>query len=400
MAGSRHLDVGDARESIGSPRGIRPAQRDVSPRAGAAAGELANDLLARSVVSLAIAEHSLEVLRHSVKAIEITFWCVTDATAECLLRVGDQTLGQSLPVVALAERGNLGERLRRRAALICKAGEVTGVEDLVVAGANSYVLVSFLNDAGAAGVLVLGWDASEPPVDEASISHLQLAAGALLRTLFGERVAGSRVVAARVEERSRIGRELHDDLGQQTALLATKIDMLLRSSKASASKLRDGITEAKQNVQELAVTIHNLSHELHPPKLRLLGLVKTIESLCANVSKESGLDVTFRPPTVAFDVPEHISLCICRVAQEALQNAVKHSGARAVELSLSATGSDLTLRVKDSGRGFDRDRSSSRGIGLTTMRERVEEHGGRLSILASPGGGATIEATVPIGRYF
>lgn len=209
------------------------------------------------------------------------------------------------------------------------------------------------------------------------------------------REMGSRVVAAQEEERSRIARELHDDLGQQTALLAAKIELLLRSTKASGATLRKGIEEARQNVHDLAVSIHNLSHELHPPKLKLLGLQKTLESLCRNVSKESGVEVLFEVTAIPSGVPECIALCVCRVAQEALQNAVKHSGARRIDVALSAPESRLTLRVTDGGRGFDPLASSGTGIGLISMRERVELNGGQLSVDASPSG-TTIVATLPI----
>lgn len=214
------------------------------------------------------------------------------------------------------------------------------------------------------------------------------------------RSLGARIVAAREEERSRIARELHDDLGQQTAMLATNIQMLLRSSEVSIEALRAGIIEAQRRVQDLAVAIHHLARELHPPKLKLLGLVKTLESLCQQVAKDSGLSVTFHATRVPPQLPEHVSLCLCRVAQEALQNAVKHSGARAVEVVLTNTSSRVTLRVHDEGRGFSPAASHGAGIGLITMRERVELTGGRLSIRSAPDSGSTIDASVPIAPLY
>jgi signal transduction histidine kinase len=205
----------------------------------------------------------------------------------------------------------------------------------------------------------------------------------------------SKLMAAQEEERSRIGRELHDDLGQQTALLAAKIETLLQTKRTSSHSLRAGIEEAKGRVQDLAVSIHNLSHELHPPKLKLLGLVKTLQALCRDVAKESGLEVTFQAADIPPDIAERIALCICRVAQEGLRNAVKHSGARVIEVGLNTAASDLTLRITDNGRGFDPLSATSAGIGLLTMRERVESIGGRLLIDTSSAGTA-IAATLPI----
>jgi signal transduction histidine kinase len=394
MAGSRQLNLGDARLPVGSPHRIQPS-RDRSTRVGTAALDIANDLLARSVVSFEIAEQALERLRHDALAVDASFWMITADSATCALRVGDDALGQPLPTISLSDRRTLGALRGRRGAL-SYSRDLRTVAGLVSTAAQSCLLLSSVNDAGGQGVLVFGWQRPAVPVDDTAISHLQIVAGALLRTLFGERVLGSRVTAARDQERTRIARELHDDLGQQTALLATRIDVLLMSSKASAANLRDGIEEAKQNVQDLAVAIHALSHELHPPKLRLLGLEKTVESLCKNLSKASGVNISFQQSPLPANIAEHVSLCVCRVAQEALQNAVKHSGAREIDVALTATTSDVRLRVSDAGRGFDPSAPHPGGIGLSTMRERVESCGGRLSVVAATGGGVTINAVVPI----
>lgn len=206
----------------------------------------------------------------------------------------------------------------------------------------------------------------------------------------------SRVLAAQEEERSRIGRELHDDIGQQAASLATRLATLMRTPRLSGARLREGLTEAGHAVQELASAIHQLSHQLHSPKLRLLGLVKALDSLCRNVGKDSGLTVTFSPDGIPPDVPDAVALCACRVAQEALQNAVKHSGATAIDVDITGSSSLLSLRVTDNGRGFDPRASQGSGIGLLSMRERVELNGGRLAIHTEAARGTTIEAALPL----
>jgi PAS domain S-box-containing protein len=205
-----------------------------------------------------------------------------------------------------------------------------------------------------------------------------------------------KLVLAQEAERSRIGRELHDDLGQQVVLLCAKLEALARDRRMPRERVNARVLEAEQGLQELAVTIHNLSHELHPAKLRLLGLVTTLEALCRDVSKQGGVEVRFLSQNVPADVTEDLALCVFRVAQEALQNAVKHSGARHITMSLTATGADLQLRVSDDGRGFGPVASEHGGIGLLTMRERVELSGGRLRIETPPTGGTTLEATVTL----
>jgi PAS domain S-box-containing protein len=208
----------------------------------------------------------------------------------------------------------------------------------------------------------------------------------------------SKLVAAQEAERSRIGRELHDDLGQQAALLAVKLETLARDARLSRTRLRAGVVEAEENLQELAVAIHSLSHELHPAKLKLLGLARTLEALARDASQEGSVEIRFTAHDVPPDIPELTALCVFRVAQEALQNAVKHSGAHHISVELTAAASQLTLLVTDTGRGFDPLNSESTGIGLLTMRERVEMSGGRLRIDTTHASGTTIEVTLPLGQ--
>jgi PAS domain S-box-containing protein len=209
---------------------------------------------------------------------------------------------------------------------------------------------------------------------------------------------GSKLVAIQEDERSRIARELHDDLGQQVALLLSKLETAAHDRQVSRNRVMIGLSEARNGLQELASAIHNLSHQLHPAKLRLLGLEQTLTGLCRDVSSESGVHVRFHADGVPSDVAEPVALCIFRVTQESLQNAVKHSGARIIDVLLTGTAAQLTLRVADNGTGFEPLPSQSAGIGLLTMRERVELIGGRLKIETAPGRGTAIEATVALGE--
>lgn len=206
---------------------------------------------------------------------------------------------------------------------------------------------------------------------------------------------GAKLVAAQEAERSRIARELHDDLGQQVALLASKLDMLTHRRQPSRHHMLAGVTEARQELQQLASSIHSLSHELHPARLRLLGLEQTLRSLCRDMSAESGKHIRFDARDIAADLAENTALCIFRVTQEAIQNAVKHSGTRVIEVTVEGTPEHVTLRVRDAGTGFDPLSPGASGIGLLTMRERVELIGGRLKIDTAPARGTVVEAVVP-----
>jgi signal transduction histidine kinase len=240
------------------------------------------------------------------------------------------------------------------------------------------VTATTLRAARASAVVahtILGRDVSKPRIPDSTF-----------------RDVASRLVAAQENERIRIGRELHDDLGQQAALLAIKLDELSGNARISAAKLRAGVADAERLLHELAISIHELSHQLHPAKLKLLGLVATIEALC----RDSGARVSFSATNVPADVPEQTALCVFRVTQEALQNAVKHSGAEDIRVQLAFSGTHLTLRVSDTGSGFDPGTSDRVGIGLVTMHERVELSGGSLKIQAARTTGTIIEATIPL----
>ncbi len=207
-----------------------------------------------------------------------------------------------------------------------------------------------------------------------------------------DHVAG-KLVAAQESERIRIARELHDDLGQQTAVLSSKIDML------SSTKLdkETALDEIRSRVREIAATIHNLSHQLHPAKLRLLGLVRTLAALCRDESLGSGVSVRFAAADVPGHLPEDIALCLFRVTQEGVRNALKHSGCTTINVTLSSTSSRTVLEVSDNGSGFN-PLERSAGLGLLTMRERVQLVRGVLSVQPLQPHGTTVRIVVPLNR--
>lgn len=198
---------------------------------------------------------------------------------------------------------------------------------------------------------------------------------------------GARLLNAQEAERARIARELHDDIGQQLCLLAIDLASLRNSAHAPAKALID---ETSSRADRLAVSVHDLSRRLHPYKLHLMGLVAALHELRTTMS-QAGIPITFTHGIVPARLPEDLTLCLFRVVQEALQNAVKHSRARTISVQLSFGPTELALNIVDDGVGFDVDAAWGHGLGLVSMRERLDAIGGTLEIHSRPGAGTRLD---------
>jgi len=221
-------------------------------------------------------------------------------------------------------------------------------------------------------------------------------AAAALRASFDRiRDLGARLLGAQEEERSRIARELHDDISQQLTLLSIELDLLARTHPDRGDEAQALSRTARTRVQEIAGSVRQLSHELHPAKLRIIGLVAALGAL-QKEGQAAGHNVTFGHEQVPAVLPQDVMLCFYRIAQEGLQNAIKHSGAGAIAMSLIGDGPALTLTIADDGAGFDVGSAVARGLGLISMEERLEPFGGTLRIDSAPGWGTRLEATVNV----
>jgi PAS domain S-box-containing protein len=208
------------------------------------------------------------------------------------------------------------------------------------------------------------------------------------------RELGGRFISAQEEERSRIARELHDDLNQRMALLSIELEQI---GQGTNGNLRRRVETLQNQVQEISADIHRLSYRLHPSKLDHLGLSAAIKSLCEQLNAAGTLRVYLHQQSVPATLPKDMTLCFFRIAQEALRNAVKHSRASHVRVILKKTDTTLVLSVSDDGCGFVAGSSTpDEGLGFISMRERSRIAGGRLEIHSSPGQGTRIELTVPL----
>jgi PAS domain S-box-containing protein len=193
---------------------------------------------------------------------------------------------------------------------------------------------------------------------------------------------GRRLLQAQEEERLRIARELHDDFGQRLAVISMQLQ---------------GTGKVLDEVRELAFDLQSLSHRLHSSSLEHFGLVVATKRLCNEMSERLRVKIDFQSENVPRNLAHDLRLCLFRVIQEALQNTLKHSNARQVELSLIGTGKEVQLTVHDSGDGFNpAEAGKAHGIGLISMRERLKLVKGDFSIESAVGKGTTIRASVPI----
>jgi PAS domain S-box-containing protein len=205
------------------------------------------------------------------------------------------------------------------------------------------------------------------------------------------------ILEAQDQERARIARELHDDINQRLALVAIELDRQQQNLQATADELRWSMATMTKQVSELATDIHAMSHKLHPAKLDSQGLAAAAEGFCRELAERQKVEIKFCSEAVPKKVPEAVSLCLFRVLQEALQNAVKHSGARHVKVSLVGSVNQISLTVCDRGRGFrPADVLEGGGLGLTSMRERLKLVGGEFSIGTEPPWGTIVRASAPL----
>jgi signal transduction histidine kinase len=209
-----------------------------------------------------------------------------------------------------------------------------------------------------------------------------------LRTLAG------RLMSAHEDERQRISRDLHDDIGQRLALIATAIDRVNLAHHEPPAIVGSGLQGIRTEVHELASDLHGLSRELYSSTVQHLGLAGALRNWCTQMTAQHHLAIEFIED--GHDgLPRGASMCLYQVAQESVKNAIAHSSAERVTIELTSDSSSMRLRVKDSGVGFDPG-APTRGIGLASLRERLRFIGGALSVTSTPGSGAEVLAEIPM----
>jgi PAS domain S-box-containing protein len=205
-----------------------------------------------------------------------------------------------------------------------------------------------------------------------------------------------RLIEAQEEERARIARELHDDISQQIALLAIELDHPKEFSGLNPEAQRY-IGDILNRILDVGSQIQAISHRLHSSKLKYLGLVAACKSFCTELAEQHKVEIDFAGADIPNSIAPEISICLFRILQEGLTNAVKYSGVRHFQVKLLGTAEEIGLNVRDSGKGFDVEAAMSKnGIGLISMRERAALAQGTISIQSDPTRGTEIDVRVPI----
>ena len=203
-----------------------------------------------------------------------------------------------------------------------------------------------------------------------------------------------RLIHATEDERKRVAGELHDDIGQRLSLVSLQLDSAIADPAHDGNNAQD-LKDCRLEVDTLITDVHNLSHQLHSSKLKHLGLESALKELCRSIGERHKLEVVLEAHGISPNLNPDISLCFYRVAQEGLNNVVRHSGANRAQVNVMATNGQLTMIVQDFGRGFQVG-TSPPGLGLVTMEERLLTLSGTFSVSSRRGAGTTVMASAPL----
>ncbi len=222
---------------------------------------------------------------------------------------------------------------------------------------------------------------------EISLQASREKAAALAANLISTQEAGS----------TRLARELHDDINQRLAFLKIEVDKLEMKNQSLPEPARDKLRQIARDIGVLSSDIHLISRRLHPVTLEILGLVRSIETECQNLTRLNEIPVTLDLDGTVEYPSKEISLCTYRILQEGLRNIVRHAKATGVHVTLSKKNDILHLLIKDNGIGFDPASDGVRaGLGIASMTERARLRQGNLSIESRPGEGTAIKLAVPL----
>jgi len=203
---------------------------------------------------------------------------------------------------------------------------------------------------------------------------------------------------AQEEERAWVAREVHDDALQRVAMVVHELHAFGEEPN-DANRHRQRVRALRGEVEDLGVMLRRVAHRLHPSLIEQAGLIPALQGLAVDVTRSTGLqiDLTLPDAEVAPKIPRETALILYRIAQEALRNVVKHSGATRAQLSVSLRPDAVEMEIADAGRGFEVNTNvdQHRGLGLVSMAERARLADGKFTLWSHPAQGTTVRAIVP-----
>jgi two-component system sensor histidine kinase UhpB len=254
----------------------------------------------------------------------------------------------------------------------------------------------YRSDGSYDGFIGCDIDITERKLAEDQIRESRAALDVSYREI--QHLAG-RLIEAQDAERARIARDLHDDVSQQLAGLSIALSSIKRrmDDLNVSDSLKEDLRSIHQRSSTLAQNVRHLSHDLHPTVLRHAGLLASLNSYCAEVSRTHGIDIQCRADGDIESISPEGALCLYRIGQEALRNVIAHAGATRADVRLLRNGDIAEIIVEDNGRGFDVTRSLEHGtgLGLVSITERARFAGGTVTVVSEPGNRTRVWAQVP-----
>jgi signal transduction histidine kinase len=255
---------------------------------------------------------------------------------------------------------------------------------------------NLLHDPAIAGIVVNSRDITERVAAEDALRRSE---AALQRRRAELRALAAGLLTAQEQERSRISRELHDDLNQRLAMLAVDIQGLEAQPATPPESIRQQLHSLHDRIAALSDDVRRMAYDLHPSILEHLGLTATLQSHCREFAKREGIRVLFRRRRVPAAIPQETAVCLYRIAQESLRNVARHSGAERATVTLTGTVEGIRLSARDNGAGFDLQKAKRKGrLGMVSMEERARLANGTISVKSAPGEGTEVVFFVPLPR--
>lgn len=251
-----------------------------------------------------------------------------------------------------------------------------------------------VEDPAVGGIVVTSRDVTDRRRAELELREKEAALRSSHRAL---QAVTARLLEAEETERRRLSRELHDDLNQRLAALAMEAGSIAKTLPPSGPvELRNHLRALQSDLTDISGQVRSMAYHLHPSILDDLGVVVAVRSFCADFTRREGIKVRFTHRGVVESLDHQVSSTVYRITQEALRNVARHSGAKTASVCLSASVDAITLRVADTGCGFDVKAAHAQpGLGLTSMGERARLLGGTFDVTSRIGSGSIIRVHIP-----